>query len=139
MDTMFLSDDEFIHHYSITSTDPVIQRFVSLSKSCYDNDSSLYDLGMDSNGLFENTYSAGEYIAHLQSEVDFYSREVDELQTELHRLKTKTLIEFVAEVHHELKSAQHESTRAQREINKLESELEDTKKKLKVWTHLTSD
>ena len=139
MDTMFLSDDEFIHHYDITSTDPVIRRFVSLCKSHFDNDLRLYDVGMDSEGMFENTYSAGEYIAHLQSEVDFYSREVDELQTELHGLRTKTLIDFISEVNRELTSAQNESIRAHREINKLETELEDTKKKLKVWNHLSSD
>ncbi len=97
----------------------------------------LEDVGMDPETcMFENCYDPGDWINHLENEIEFLNRENQELQEKLHRLETMTIIEFVADVNRKLESEKRHNILLQQDIRHANDEREHMKSKLSMWTKL---
>jgi hypothetical protein len=97
----------------------------------------LEDVGMDpENCLFENCYDPGDWINHLENEIEFLNRENQELQEKLHQLETMTIIEFVADVNRKLEAEKRHNVLLQQDIRHANDEREHMRNKLSMWTKL---
>jgi predicted RNase H-like nuclease (RuvC/YqgF family) len=97
----------------------------------------LEDAGMcPDTCTFENTYSPGQYIRHLENEIDYLANERNQLQDELHELKATTLIDFIANVKQELHTAKW-SIEESRRVAQREKELRiEAEQKWEMWDKL---
>jgi hypothetical protein len=84
-------------------------------------------------------YQKQEFIRHLEGEIEYLNRELDEVQGELEKRKTLTvagLIEELVTENHRLEFNANEAIRLRRQADK---EVEDTRAKMKVWRALSTD
>ena len=136
-----LTDCELIDYTLKFETDPVRLRLAKVMDNMpgFILD-SLEHAGMDPETcLFENTWDPGQYIEHLQSELDIYHDENRQLRQELEELKARTVMDLIAELKQEIKTAEWMAAEARRERDKAEGEYKLIKDKMKVWTALSTD
>jgi flagellar biosynthesis chaperone FliJ len=95
--------------------------------------SELHNVGMDTDGYFENTFSPAEYIQHLENEIECYSRDLAQATNRVYQLETRTLMSFVEDVNQALKAANQKVTRISIDLRKAEEELKERQDKLKAW------
>ena len=141
-----LSAKELIHYLDLYSNDPVVRRLVKLlqEESLVEE---LVEAGMDPvSREFEHDWehlSPAEYIYKLKSDIDYYKQEVDDKDTEIfnlnkevNRLSTKSLVSFIADVQQTLEFAKMEEGRAKR-IAEHEKQLrQEAEKKFEFWEKL---
>jgi hypothetical protein len=141
MNLNHLTDGELIDHIIKYDTDPVRVRLAKIM----DNMPGfilkrLEDVGMNPETcLFENTYDPGDYINHLENEIDYLSRELHTTQEKLAERETLTVADFIEELRQENRRLDF---RAQTEIGarkKAEEDNERTQKKMKVWRAISTD
>lgn len=133
-----LTDQELIDYTLKFDTDPVRIRLAkvmdNMPGAIIDD---LEDAGMDPVFCnFENTYSPGQYIRHLETELEFYHNENAQLRGELDELKARTVMDLIAELKQEIKTADWMAAEARRERDKLQGEHDLMKSKLSMWTKL---
>lgn len=133
-----LTDRELIDYTLKFDTDPVRIRLASVMDNMpgFILD-SLEHAGMDPETcLFENTWDCGQYIEHLQSELDIYHDENRQLEKELEELKARTVMDLIAELKQEIKTADWMAAEARRERDKMKGEHDIMKSKLSMWSKL---
>lgn len=135
-----LTDNELIDYTLKFDTDPVRIRLAqvmdNMPGAIID---SLEDAGMDPVFCtFENTYLPGEYIRHLESELEIYQDENIHLRKELEELKARTVMELIVELKQEIKTAEWMAAEARRERDQLKGDHDKMKSKLSMWTKLNA-
>jgi hypothetical protein len=141
-----LSARELIHYLDLYSEDPVVIRLVSLLKE-ESLVGELVEAGMDEDSMtfkadWQNM-SPGEYIKHLENDVDYYVRERDELEQEkehleqeVNRLSTISLVKFIGDVSDKLDVAKSEMHRAQRIAENEKKLRQEAEQKFEFWEKL---
>jgi hypothetical protein len=133
-----MTDNELIDYTIKFDTDPVRVRLATVMDrmpGCILD--SLEDAGMDSETcLFENTYDPGQYIRHLESELDVYHDDNNQLRKELEELKARTVLDLLVELKQEIKTAEWMAAEARRERDYAEADRKLMKDKLSMWTKL---
>lgn len=136
-----LTDKELIDYTLKFETDPVRIRLAKVMDNMpgFILD-SLEDAGMDPETcLFENTWDCGQYIHHLQSELDIYHDENAQLREELEELKARTVMDLIAELKQEIKTADYLAAEARSEAYRAEKERDLAKDKLSMWAKLNGE
>lgn len=135
---MKLTDKELIDYTLKFDTDPVRIRLASVMDNM--PGAILDDLeqaGMDPVFCnFENTYLPGQYINHLQNELDIYHDENAQLREELEELKARTVMDLIAELKQDIKTAEWMAKEAREEKYRAERERDVAKDKLSMWAKL---
>lgn len=138
-----LSAKELIHYLDIYNDDPMVRRLVKLLQE----DSvvkELIDVGMDpTSNTFEHDWqhlSPGDYIEQLRRDMDYYIEErdeaehkADELEREVIRLSTMSLVNFIADVHHKLEMNTMEKDRAVKRAEQEQELRKEAEKKFEFW------
>lgn len=136
-----LSDNELIKHVLKHDADPIRIRLAGVMErfsGCIVD--SLEDAGMDKeNFLFENTYDPGQYIRHLENEIEYLQRELDETQEKLHARETMSVSQLIEELRLEAYSAGRRADSADRRAHEADQEREKMRSKMKVWTAISTD
>ena len=133
-----LTDNELLDHILKFSQDPVLVRVAKIMDNMpgFILD-SLEHAGMDPETcLFENTYDPGQYIKHLENEIEIYQDENVQLRRELEELKARTVMDLIAELKQEIKTADWMAAEARRERDQLKGDHDLMKSKLSMWTKL---
>lgn len=89
--------------------------------------------------MFENIYDPGDYIMHLETEIEWRDRDIQELQdrvAEREALTVGELIQELMEANHRLDVRAQVSDGARR---KAEEDNERTQQKMKVWRAISTD
>ena len=136
MNLLHYSDSELLNYLDLYSTDPVIRRLLTIADRSEQCISELHNVGMDTDGYFENTFSPAEYIQHLENEIECYSRDLAQATNRVYQLETRTLMSFVEDVNQALKAANQKVTRISMDLIKAEEELKESQDKLKAWNLL---
>ena len=89
--------------------------------------------------LHENLYESGEYIDHLNNEIEYLNRELDETQEQLRKRETMTVAQLIEELHQEAYQARQQASVANRDRDQMEKEVIETRKKMKVWRAISTD
>ena len=114
-----MTDSELIDYTLKFDTDPVRVRLAKIM----DNMpgiilDELEQAGMDPERCtFENTYSPGQYITHLESEIDYLNRELQETQAKLAERETLTVSELIAELHRDADNAHRKVALANKQVH----------------------
>ena len=137
-----LTDIEFIDYCLKFETDPKIVRLAKIM----DNMpgiilDELEHAGMDpENCTFENTYSPGQYIRHLENEIEYLNRELSDTLTELEDAKEKYETMTVCELINTLKDkalmANHQAEVYERQRHNAVVERDQMKNKMDMWAIL---
>lgn len=133
-----LTDNELIDYTLKFDSDPVRVRLASVMDrmpgSILD---SLEYAGMDPETcLFENTWDCGQYIRHLESELEIYQDENVQLRKEVEELKARSIMDLIAELKQEIKTADWMAAEARRERDYAEADRKLMKDKLSMWAKL---
>jgi len=158
-----LSDDEFIRYVSLTNTDPVVARLLTMLTDPERPKNRLMDLmthqGMDPDTLGirnQNGFyiAIDEYLRELEFELDQalinhrdLEREMETMESELDGYRNLTITEFLSQARERLieaeakaYSAQREHTRnmerLQEENRQLTARYQSIAEKLDMWTTL---
>ncbi len=136
-----LSDNELIKYVLKHDSDHIRVRLAGVMErfsGCIVD--SLEDAGMDKeNFLFENTYDPGQYIRHLENEIEYLSNELEDTQQKLRDRETMTVSELIEELHHAARSAEHRASAATQRARDADEERETMRSKMKVWRALSTD
>ena len=136
-----LTDGELIDYIIKYDNDPIRIRLAKIM----DNMPGfilkrLEDVGMDpETGMFENIYDPGDYINHLENEIDYLSRELHSTQEKLAERETLTVADFIEELLHENRRLDYKAQTAEGARRKAEEDNERTQKKMKVWTAISTE
>jgi predicted RNase H-like nuclease (RuvC/YqgF family) len=142
-----LSVKELVHYLDLYNDDPLVRRLVVLLRE----ESLIEELeavGMDpATKEFKdegwNYRGPAEYIEHLRNEIDYYVREADDLQTEVHnlekevaKLSARGVASLLAEVHDTLEAAKMEEGRYRRMAEHEKKLREEAEHKFEFWEKL---
>ena len=134
----YMTDREFIDYCLKFETDPKIVRLAKVM----DNMpgiilDELEHAGMDpENCTFENTYSPGQYITHLENEIEYLNRELSDTQEKLTERETLSVSELINELRDIAMGA---NRRAEMYVNERDiavKQREEMKHKLDMWAIL---
>jgi hypothetical protein len=141
MNLNHLTDGELIEYILKFDNDPVKIRLASIM----DNMPGfilkrLEDVGMNPETcLFENTYDPGDYINHLENEIDYLSRELHSTQEKLAERETLTVADFIEEMLHTNRRLEIRIQQSNDARMKAEEDNKRTQQKMKVWRALSTD
>lgn len=133
-----LTDIEFIDYCLKFETDPKIVRLAKIM----DNMpgiilDELEHAGMDpENCTFENTYSPGQYITHLENEIEYLNRELSDTQEKLAERETLTVIDLISELRDSIYKEQVRASLAVKYQHEAEKREEEMKNKMDMWAIL---
>jgi hypothetical protein len=133
-----LTDRELIDHVIKHDSDPVRIRLATVMENMpgviIDG---LVDAGMDDVWCtFENTWHPGDYIKHLQNEIEFLNDENQKIQEKLRELETMTVLNFMEVARKKIEAEQRHSKLLAEDLRKAVSEKDHMKSKLSMWTKL---
>ena len=133
-----LTDNEFIDYCLKFETDPKIVRLAKIM----DNMpgfilNSLQDAGMDRETcLFENEYDPGQYVRHLESEIDYLNRELSDTQEKLAERETLTVSELINELRDIAMGANRRAEMYLDDRNRSDEQRKEMQHKLDMWAIL---
>ena len=97
----------------------------------------LEDVGMDPETcMFENCYDPGDYITHLETQIEWLNNDMQELQEKLRELEAMTVLEFMDDVRRKLEAEKRHNELLKQDIRKAVDEKDHMKSKLSMWTKL---
>ena len=133
-----LTDNEFIDYCLKFETDPKVVRLAKIMDNMPGQIiNSLKDAGMDPETCtFENIYDAGEYIRHLEDEIDYLNRELSGVQEQLAERETLTVSELINELRHIAMNANRRAEMYIDERNFAVKQREEMKNKMDMWAIL---
>jgi Skp family chaperone for outer membrane proteins len=138
MNLNHLTDMELINYTLRHDQDAVRVRLASIMErmpGCIID--SLEDAGMDDvTCLFENTYDPGQYIRHLQSEIEFLNEENHKIQEKLRELETMTVLNFMEVARKKIEAEQRHAKLLAEDLRRAVDEKDHMKSKLSMWTKL---
>lgn len=138
-----MTTKELIHYLDLYSDDPVVRRLVRLLQ-----EESLVEelaaLGMDPvTREFKHDweyYGPAEYIEKLRGDIDYYVEEcndlenqVRELEGEVTRMSTVSLVNFIADVKHKLDMNNLETARANNRAEAERAARKEAEQKFEFW------
>ncbi len=135
-----LTDRELIDYTLKFETDPVRIRLAKIM----DNMPGfilqrLEDVGMDPETcMFENCYDPGDYITHLETQIEWLNNDMQELQEKLRELEAMTVLEFMDNVRRKLEAEKRHNELLKQDIRKAVDEKNHMHSKLKMWTTLNA-
>jgi hypothetical protein len=138
MNLNHLTDNELIDYIIKHDTDPIRVRLATHMQRVHGAIiDDLVDAGMDDVWCtFENTYHPGQYIRHLENEIEYLNEQHTQDLKELHELKARTVMDLIAELKQDIRTAEYSMKEAYRERNKAVEEREEMKHKLDMWAIL---
>lgn len=140
MNVDHLTDTELIEYVLKFDNDPIRRRLAKIMDEMPGFIlQRLEDVGMDPETcMFENTYDPGDWIRHLESEIEYAQREADEAEERAARLEAMTVLEFMANMQSRLRTEQLANDSLKQQISNAHKERDEMKSKLKMWTTLNA-
>jgi hypothetical protein len=83
-----------------------------------------------------NDYLPGQYISHLENEIDYLQEQLDQALTEIEEMKTMKVSELIGQLRQEIVTEKHMRERAQRDRYEAHKERDEMKNKLDMWAIL---
>lgn len=143
MNLNHLTDDELIDYVIKHDDDSVRVKLATVMQrtkgSIID---SLVDAGMDEtfcefrSVVNEGMYHPGQYINHLENEVEYLQGQINNLYKELENLKARTIMDLIVELKQEIRTAEFVRDEAIRDRRYAEENEAKMKSKLDMWTIL---
>ena len=143
MNLNHLTDNELIDHVIKYDEDPVRVRIATHMQRVHGAIiDDLVSAGMDDvwctfhsvvNG---GEYHSGDYIRHLENEIEFLQNEVSQHLKEIKNLQARTIMDVFAELKQEIKTAEYSKELAIKDRQAAERKAEDMKHKLDMWAIL---
>jgi len=135
---MMFTDKELIDYTLKFDTDPVRVRLAKvMDKMPGFILKRLEDVGMDPETcMFENCYDPGDYITHLETQIEWLNRDLQELQEKLQGLEAMTVLEFMDDIRRKLEAEKRHTELLKQDIRKAVDEKDHMKSKLSMWTKL---
>jgi hypothetical protein len=143
MNLNHLTDNELIDHVIKYDEDPVRVRIATHMQRVHGAIiDDLVNAGMDDvwctfhsvvNG---GEYHSGDYIRHLENEIEFLQNEVSQHLKEIKNLQARTIMDVFAELKQEIKTAEYSKELAIKDRQAAERKAEDMKHKLDMWAIL---
>ena len=143
MNLNHLTDNELIDYIIKNDDDPIRVRLAThmqrVSGAIIDD---LLDAGMDDtwcnfrSDINGGEYHPGQYIRHLENEVDYLQNEVSQNLKEIENLKARTIMDLISELKQEIKTAEWSRDEAIRERNHAKEHESIMKNKLDMWAIL---
>lgn len=100
----------------------------------------LEDVGMNPETcMFENCYDPGDYIMHLETQIEWMNRDMQELQEKLQQLETMTVLEFMNVARKQIESEKRHNELLKSDINNAIAEREHMRSKLSMWAKLNGE
>jgi hypothetical protein len=81
-------------------------------------------------------YHSGDYIRHLENEIEYLQNEVSQNLREIENLKARTIMDLIGELKQEIKTAEWCRDEAIRERNHAKEHESIMKNKLDMWAIL---
>jgi hypothetical protein len=135
-----LSDSELIQYIIKHDSDPIRVRLATYIDNMGRILDGLERAGMDPETcLHENLYESGEYINHLNNEIEILNRELQEMQASLAERETLTVSELIEELRHVARGAEHRASAATKRAREADAERETIRSKMKVWRAISTD
>lgn len=142
MNLNHLTDKELIQYVLKHDTDPIRVRLAQIMDNMpgFILD-SLEHAGMDPETcLFDNgLYDPGQYITHLENEIEYLNNELMEAQDKIRERETLTVSELIEELLQNNRRLDIRAQQSDRDRRKAEEEVESTRSKMKVWRALSTD
>jgi hypothetical protein len=143
MDLNSLSDNELIDYVIKHDPDPVRVRLATHMQRVHGAiiDDLVY-AGMDDvwctfrSVVNDGEYHSGEYIRHLENEIEFLQNEVNQNLKEIENLKARTIMDLIGELKQEIKTAEWSMREANRELQVARENEANMKSKLDMWAIL---
>jgi hypothetical protein len=137
-----LTDDELIDRVIKFSNDPEkiqLATYMERIKGAIIDD--LEDAGMDPTFCtFRTEWGSdrlpGQYISHLEEEIQIRDDTILELQKELEERKSLTIAELIAELNQEIHTSRYVAEEARKECRQAEEAMHKAKDKLSMWAKL---
>lgn len=136
-----LSDNELIDYVIKHDNDPVRLRLAThmqrVAGAIIDD---LERAGMDTTYcdfrsiVNENKYFPGDYISHLENEIEYLNQQREQDAKEIHELQARTIMDLIAELKQDITTAEHIAKEAHKERRNAQAREEDMKNKLDMWT-----
>jgi hypothetical protein len=140
-----MTDMELIHYLDLYSEDPLLRRLAAMLTTTRGGlIADLEEAGMDpKTWMFETEWQPvhpGEYINQLRYERDDFesalncaNNELAEVTEERDELKTRTIMDFVQEVHEERLKSSLKVTESMKEIDRVKEENAKLKEQIDMW------
>lgn len=138
-----LSDNELIDYVIKHDNDPIRVRLAThmqrLGGAVIDD---LIDAGMDNTWFnFTSTvngsdYHPGQYISHLENEIDYLNEKLKEAHDSIKNLQARTIMDVMNELRQEIKSIEWSRDEARKERNEAKERESIMKNKLDMWAIL---
>ena len=152
MNLNHLSDNELLDYLDRYSEDPVVVRLVGFLRATHGGlISDLEAAGMDPmDWTFRsdsyNRYYPGQYITHLEREVEYAEeelelaqRELEDANEEIRKLKARTVVQLLTEMENQVSNAKANAYSSQRETERVTEENKTLREKLGMWTILATE
>lgn len=133
-----LTDNELIDYIIKHDPDPVRVRLATHMQRVHGAIiDDLVDAGMDDAWCtFENTYHPGQYIRHLESEIDYLNEKREQDQKEIAELQARTVAELIQELNQQITTEKYNTRYANEQRNKSEEKARLATEKLDMWAIL---
>lgn len=143
-----MTDLELLHYLDIYSDDPLIRRIIGvISRTRGALLDDLEHAGMDPDTwMFRTDWQSmypGEYIIHLEKQLQYSEEELsglqykhEDLEEEYNRLKTRSIMDFVEEVKQEQRANQDLVKEAMTTVQAFKKENERLKEQIDMWGRL---
>lgn len=143
-----MTDLELLHYLDIYSNDPLIRRLIEvLTRTRGALVDDLVDAGMDPQtwifGTGWNQQSPGQYITELEGQVSGLESDLEhekylreEAEKERDELKTRSIMDFIQEVHQEKQTNAHLVKEAMGTVKAYRDENERLKEQIDMWGKL---
>lgn len=133
-----MTDNELIDYTIKFDNDPVRVRLAThmqrVQGAIIDD---LIEAGMDDTWCtFENTYHPGQYIRHLENEIDYLQEQLDEALKEIEELKPMKVSELIQQLRQEITTEKYYRQQADKSRYEAHQEREEMKSKLDMWATL---
>lgn len=143
MNLNHLTDDELMDYVIRYDTDPVRIKLATVmqrTKGAIMDD--LLDAGMDDTFcefrsiVNEGRYHPGKYISHLENEIEYLQDRLNQELKEIENLKARTIMDLIAELKQEIRTAEFVRDEAVRDRRYAEENEAKMKSKLDMWAIL---
>lgn len=140
-----MSDKELIHYLDLYATDPLIRRLANMLHNTRGGlIADLEAAGMDPDTWrFETEWQSmypGDYIQQLrrdieelESDLEHTKYNLDEMTTERDELKTRSIMDFIQEVHQEKQTNAHLIKEAMATVKTFKDENDKLREKIDMW------
>lgn len=138
-----LTDDELLDHVIRYDTDPVRIKLATVmqrTKGAIIDD--LVFAGMDETFcefrsiVNDGTYHPGQYISHLENEIEYLQLQIEQNTKEIENLKARTVAELIQELNEQIETEKYNVRHANEQRNKAEEKARVATSKLDMWAIL---